>query len=159
MRNEIVLVDEEESKKIVEFCLANYDNSGDWWYGWSDKLDVNVYEEDDTLRIVLYPYNSPFFSLYDKWQTLASVERRDRRIDVKVRVKVEMAYDVALFVPSWMTDEQACEHLGESVKNVRGEPRDIDDDLIAPLKLRGNHPIWIVPTRINTEVYKRYLGQ
>jgi len=70
---EVILVSDRTVREIIKFALAEYDDSGDWWYGWSDNLDVNVYEEDDQMSIVLYPYNSPFFSFTDKWQTLARI--------------------------------------------------------------------------------------
>jgi hypothetical protein len=70
---EVILVSDRTVREIIMYVLAKYDGSGDWWHSWSDNLDVQVYEEDDQMTILVYPYSLPFFSLTDKWQTLARI--------------------------------------------------------------------------------------
>lgn len=70
---ETKLVDDEQAKIILGDALQRYDGSGDFWYGVSDTLDVNVYVEDGQMWVVLYPYAPQPSEDNPEWQTLAHV--------------------------------------------------------------------------------------
>lgn len=62
----------EKINDVIVLALTKYDSTGDFWFGYSDEVDINVYVDDGGLWVVAYPYRNGN-GWGDEFQTLLKV--------------------------------------------------------------------------------------